>query len=33
MAELRALMQEEDDALTLPPRSTRPNAFAAAWDD
>jgi prevent-host-death family protein len=33
MAELRQLMQEEDYELTLPPRSTRPNAFIAACDD
>jgi prevent-host-death family protein len=33
MAELRQLMQEEDYELTLPPRSTRPNAFTAACDD
>ncbi|MBK1630971.1 hypothetical protein CKO31_09500 [Thiohalocapsa halophila] len=33
MAELRALMQEEDYALTPPPRSTRPSAFTAACDD
>ncbi|WP_058556638.1 type II toxin-antitoxin system prevent-host-death family antitoxin [Thiohalocapsa sp. ML1] len=33
MAELRQLMAEEDYALTPPPRTTRPNAFAAARDD
>jgi prevent-host-death family protein len=31
--ELRALMQAEDYELTLPPRTTRPNAFSGARDD
>lgn len=33
LAELRAIMQEEDYELTLPARSTRPNAFAEARED
>jgi len=31
-AELRRIMQEEDYELTVPPRSTRPNAFVEALE-
>jgi prevent-host-death family protein len=33
LAELRQLLQEEDYELTLPPRTTRADAFTAAGDD
>lgn len=33
MAELRALIEQEDAELTLPPRTTRANAFTRVWDD
>jgi prevent-host-death family protein len=32
-AELRQIMREEDYELNLPPRSTRPDAFAQALDE